>query len=162
MDYVGNVIRPPSEAYSMIIQAAVGCSHNMCTFCGAYKDQKHRLKDIKTIKKDIDEASTYAKFSKAFIADGDFLIQPNDVIIDVMSYIKKKSPTVKRIGVYGTMKAINRKSIEELKELKKAGLGIIYQGVETGNSEILKKIKKGKKLVFFYLKHFYLGLAEQQ
>ncbi len=145
MDYVGNVIRPPSEAYSMLIQAAVGCSHNMCTFCGAYKGEKHRLKDIKTIKRDIDEASTFGAFKKAFIADGDFLIQPNEVIIDIMSYIKKKSPTVKRIGVYGTMKAINRKSIAELKELKEAGLGIIYQGVETGNAEILKKIKKGAK-----------------
>jgi len=69
MDYVGHVIRPPSEAYSMIIQVTVGCSHNMCTFCGAYKDlqPKYWVKDWETVKKDIDEASGYRYgFTKSF------------------------------------------------------------------------------------------------
>jgi radical SAM superfamily enzyme YgiQ (UPF0313 family) len=100
MDYVGHVIRPPSEARSMIIQMTVGCSHNQCTFCGTYKDQKFYLKDLKTVKDDIDEMAGYGiPFEKAFLADGDVLILPTATIIDVMSYIFRRCPTVKRIGV---------------------------------------------------------------
>jgi len=144
MDYVGHVIRPPSEARSMIIQMTVGCSHNQCTFCGTYKDQKFYLKDMKTVKDDIDEMAGYGiPFEKAFLADGDVLILPTATIIDVMSYIFRRCPTVKRIGVYGNTKAILKKTPAELVELRDAGLGIIYQGIETGNREVLRRIKKG-------------------
>jgi len=144
MDYIGHVIRPPSEAYSMIIQVTVGCSHNMCTFCGAYKEQKYRLKDLETVKRDIDEASTSGyPFTKAFFADGDVLILPTATLLDLFSYLKEKNPQIKRIGVYGNTKAILRKSPQELKELKAAGLGIVYQGIESGHKEVLRKIKKG-------------------
>lgn len=146
MDYVGHVIRPPSEAYSMIIQVTVGCSHNMCTFCGAYKDleEKFRIKDWETVRRDIDEASASRYgFKKAFLADGDVLILPTDDILKIMHYIKKKNPKLEDINVYGNNKAIMRKTPEELKSLKEAGLDIIYQGIESGNVDVLRRIKKG-------------------
>ncbi|MFA5517696.1 MAG: radical SAM protein [Spirochaetota bacterium] len=146
MDYVGHVIRPPSEAYSMIIQVTVGCSHNMCTFCGAYKDldEKFRIKNWETVRRDIDEASSYRYgFKRAFLADGDVLILPTDDILKIMNYIKKKNPKIESINVYGNTKAIMRKTPEELKSLKDAGLAIIYQGIESGNIDVLRKIKKG-------------------
>ena len=146
MDYVGHVIRPPSEAYSMIIQVTVGCSHNMCTFCGAYKNlqPKFWIKDWDTVKKDIDEASSYRYgFRKAFLADGDVLILPTEDILKIMNYIKEKNRSIEAINVYGNSKAILRKTVEELKELKNAGLSIIYQGIESGNKDVLRKIRKG-------------------
>jgi len=146
MDYVGHVIRPPSEAYSMIIQVTVGCSHNMCTFCGAYKDldPKYRVKDWETVKRDIDEASSYKYgFTKAFLADGDVLILPTEDILKIMNYIKLKNPAIDAINVYGNAKAILRKTPEELKALKQAGLTVIYQGIESGNKDVLRKIRKG-------------------
>jgi len=128
----------------MIIQVTVGCSHNQCTFCGTYKGEKYRLKDMKTVKRDIDEASGYNySFTKAFLADGDVLILPTETILDLISYIKKRNPSISRIGVYGNTKAIIKKTPQELKELRDAGLGIIYQGIESGNKEVLRKIKKG-------------------
>ncbi len=143
MDYVGHVIRPPSEAYSMIIQVTVGCSHNQCTFCGTYKEQKFYFKDLATIRRDIDEMSSMYRFEKAFLADGDVLILPTETILEIMAYLKKKSPSVVRIGVYGNTKAIIKKTPEELAALKAAGLGIVYQGIESGNREVLRRIRKG-------------------
>ncbi|HOP31059.1 MAG TPA: radical SAM protein [Spirochaetota bacterium] len=146
MDYVGHVIRPPSEAYSMIIQVTVGCSHNMCTFCGAYKDLKPKfwVKDWETVKRDIDEASSYRYgFKRAFLADGDVLILPTEDILRIMNYIKQKNPNIESINVYGNAKAILRKSPEDLKALHEAGLSVIYQGIESGNKDVLRKIRKG-------------------
>jgi radical SAM superfamily enzyme YgiQ (UPF0313 family) len=146
MDYVGHVIRPPSEAYSMIIQVTVGCSHNMCTFCGTYKDldERFRIKDWDTVRRDIDEASGYRYgFKRAFLADGDVLILPTDDILKIMNYIKKKNPKIENINMYGNAKAIMRKTPEELKSLRDAGLGVIYQGIESGNVDVLRRIKKG-------------------
>jgi radical SAM superfamily enzyme YgiQ (UPF0313 family) len=143
MDYVGSLFRPPSEGRSMIIQVTVGCSHNQCTFCGAYKEKEFYIKDMATIKKDIDEAAQYREhFDKVFLADGDVLIMPTGQIIEILSYIREKCG-VKRIGVYANTKAILKKSPDELKELKEAGIGIIYQGIESGNIEVLRRIKKG-------------------
>jgi radical SAM superfamily enzyme YgiQ (UPF0313 family) len=126
----------------MIIQVTVGCSHNMCAFCGTYKGQKFRIKDINTIKQDIDEASTY-RFDRVFLADGDVLILPMETLLDIIAYIRKKNRHVKRIGVYANTKAILKKTVHELKELKEAGIGILYQGIESGNKEVLRRIKKG-------------------
>jgi len=142
MDYVGHIIRPPSEAYSMIIQVTVGCSHNMCTFCGTYKGRKFYIKDIKQIKRDIDEASRY-RFKRVFLTDGDVLILPTQTLLEIIAYIKSKNPHIERIGVYGNTKAILKKSLSELKELQSAGLGIVYQGIESGNETVLRKIRKG-------------------
>jgi radical SAM superfamily enzyme YgiQ (UPF0313 family) len=143
MDYVGSLFRPPSEGRSMIIQVTVGCSHNQCTFCGAYKEKEFYIKDMATIKKDIDEAAQYREhFDKVFLADGDVLIMPTGQIIEILSSIREKCGG-KRIGVYANTKAILKKSPDELKELKEAGIGIIYQGIESGNIEVLRRIKKG-------------------
>jgi radical SAM superfamily enzyme YgiQ (UPF0313 family) len=144
MDYVGYIIRPPSEAYSLILQVTVGCSHNQCTFCGTYKDQRFYLKDIETIKRDIDEMSRYRHgFTRAFLTDGDVLILPTETLLEIIHYLRKKNPTIERIGVYGNTKAMQKKSVDDLKALREAGLGIVYQGIESGNREVLRRIKKG-------------------
>ena len=53
MHYEGNCIRPPPEADSILLQVTLGCSHNQCTFCGAYKDKRFRIKDNDVILSDI-------------------------------------------------------------------------------------------------------------
>lgn len=144
MDYIGHIIRPPSEAYSMIIQVSVGCSHNRCSFCGTYKGREFYFKDMETIKADIDEISGHRYgFQRAFLTDGDVLILPAEKIIEIMRYIREKNPSIERIGVYGNTKAILKKSVEELKTLREEGLGIVYHGIESGNREVLRRIKKG-------------------
>jgi len=142
MDYVGNIIRPPSEAYSMIVQVTVGCSHNRCAFCGAYKGQRFYVKDIDQVKRDIEEASS-CRYRRVFLTDGDALILPNDTLLEILAFIHEKNPRTERIGVYGNTKAILKKTVSELRKLRDAGLGIIYQGIESGNEEVLRRVKKG-------------------
>ncbi len=143
MDYEGFIIRPPSEAYSLLLQVTVGCSHNKCTFCGTYRQKKFKIKPLEQIKKDLAEARHYDHVDRVFLCDGDALIIPQPRLIEIFELINKNLPDIERIGTYANAKSILRKSVEELKELKDLGLKIIYLGVETGNAELLKEIHKG-------------------
>ena len=143
MEYEGIVIRPPSEAESLILQVTLGCSHNRCTFCPTYKGRRFRIKDLELIKKEIDEMAPYGPFRKVFLADGDALIIPQTRLLAIFEYLREKLPGLRRVGIYGNAKSILRKSVEELKELRDRKLGIIYLGVETGDPALLEKIRKG-------------------
>ncbi len=144
MNYVGNIIRPPSEAYSIILQVTLGCSHNRCIFCSTYKGTKFGIKDDETILKDIDYASRVLKnHKKLFITDGDALVLPQKKLIWLLDNINKKLPWLERVGIYGNAKSLKRKTLDELIELRERKLGIIYYGVESGNDITLKYIKKG-------------------
>jgi len=137
------VIRPPSEAGSLLLQVAVGCSHNKCTFCPTYKGEKFRIKTFDEIEEDILEASGYGYIERVFLCDGDALIMPMRKLVPVLESINRNIKGVKRIGLYANAKSILRKTPEELLELRNLGVKIVYLGVETGNDEILKKIQKG-------------------
>lgn len=144
MHYEGNCIRPPSEAYSILLQVTLGCSHNKCTFCGAYKDKRFTIKDNDIILSDIIFASKYMKQqNRVFLMDGDALIVPQERLMWILDRIKEHLPWVKRVGAYANAKSIKMKSLEDLIRLKENGLGILYLGVETGDDELLKKIRKG-------------------
>jgi radical SAM superfamily enzyme YgiQ (UPF0313 family) len=143
MEYEGIVIRPPSEAESLILQVTLGCSHNRCTFCPTYKGGRFRIKDLDRIKEEIDEMAPYGPFRKVFLADGDALIMPQDKLIAILQYLKEKLPGLRRVGIYGNAKSILRKSVEELRALKALKLGIVYLGVETGDQTLLEKVRKG-------------------
>jgi radical SAM superfamily enzyme YgiQ (UPF0313 family) len=143
MEYIGEIYRPPSEAKSLILQLTVGCSHNRCTFCGVYKNKKFAIRPFEDIKADIDEVSQYGIIPRVFLADADALITPMRKIVPVLEYMNKKIPGLERIGIYANAKGILKKSVEDLKELKKLRLGIIYLGVETGDQLILDRVKKG-------------------
>ena len=144
MEYEGMVIRPPSEADSILLQVTVGCSHNKCTFCGTYKDKRFRIKTDERILRDILFASKYCRRQdRVFLMDGDALIIPHQRLVWILERIREHLPWVRRIGLYANAKAIKMKSDEELVDLKGLGLGIVYLGVETGHSDLLKKICKG-------------------
>jgi radical SAM superfamily enzyme YgiQ (UPF0313 family) len=144
MHYEGYIIRPPSEANSILLQVTVGCSHNKCTFCGAYKGERFKIKSDDIILEDIAFASKYCKRQdRLFICDGDALIVPQKKLLWILSEIKKQIPWVTRVGVYANTKGIKMKTPEELIELREHGLGIAYMGLETGDDVTLKNVHKG-------------------
>lgn len=144
MHYEGNVIRPPSEWNSIILQVTVGCSHNKCTFCGAYKEVDFRIKDDEQVLKDIDFAAHHCRQQKrVFLADGDVLILSQKRLLKILKTLRIKLPWVTRITLYANAKAILSKTHDELRELKQYGLARIYMGLESGNDTVLKRIRKG-------------------
>jgi radical SAM superfamily enzyme YgiQ (UPF0313 family) len=144
MKYEGAIYRPPSEAESLILQVTVGCSHNRCSFCPSYKEKRFRIKTFPEIKEDIDEAAQSGfAIQRVFLADGDALIIPQPRLMEIMSYLRKKLPHLRRVGIYANAKGILKKTPEELRELKEAGLGIIYLGIESGDQVVLDRVHKG-------------------
>jgi radical SAM superfamily enzyme YgiQ (UPF0313 family) len=143
MKYEGMIFRPPSEADSLILQVTVGCSYNRCTFCGAYQGKTFRVKSLEEVKEDVDEATSYrSRIQRVFLADGNALTIPQKELVRILDYLKMKLNGVERVGVYANSKDILQKDVSELKELRGLGLQIIYLGVESGNREVLRRIKK--------------------
>jgi radical SAM superfamily enzyme YgiQ (UPF0313 family) len=141
--YIGAVYRPPSEAHSLIIQATLGCNHNKCTFCGSYRDKPFAIRSLEEIKEDLAEARYMGPVDRIFLADGDALCIPQKRLVEILQSVNEALPSVQRIGIYANAKNILRKSVEDLKALQALKLGILYLGVETGDSELLGKICKG-------------------
>jgi len=144
MDYQGNIFRPPSEAYSILLQVTTGCSHNKCAFCGSFRDKRFAIKDDAVIMADIDFAARHCRRQdRLFLCDGDALILPQKRLINILRTVREKLPWVTRVGTYANTKSIKMKSEAELQELYELGLKIAYMGLESGDDITLKAINKG-------------------
>lgn len=144
MHYEGNIIRPPSESNSILLQATVGCSRNKCTFCGSYQGERFKIKNDAIIMADIAFAAQNCRRQRRiFICDGDAMIIPQKRLVGILKAIAEQLPWVTRVGVYANAKSLKLKSSEELAELRGLGLGIAYMGLESGDDATLKAVNKG-------------------
>ncbi len=145
IEYVMPYFRPPSEAKSFILQATIGCSHNKCTYCAMYRrdEQKFRMRPTDEIKQIIDSAAENPGFTRVFIGDGNALVMPQKKLTEMMQYVMERCPQVERISMYANIGDILRKGVDNLKELKKLGLQMVYIGFESGDEVVLERIQKG-------------------
>ncbi|MCK5162362.1 MAG: radical SAM protein, partial [Desulfobacula sp.] len=144
MHYEGMMIRPPSEANSILLQVTLGCSHNKCTFCSTFREKRFNIKKDDIIFEDIEFARQYCKRqNRLFICDGDAMIVPQKRLVNILKRIKERLPWVERVGLYANTKGIGMKTDEQLKELHDLGVKIAYMGLESGDDQVLKQIKKG-------------------
>jgi radical SAM superfamily enzyme YgiQ (UPF0313 family) len=144
MHYEGNIIRPPSEANSILLQVTVGCSRNKCTFCGTYRGERFKIKSDEIIMADIEFAAEYCRRQRrVFLCDGDALIIPQKRLMKILEDIRARLPWVTRVGAYANAKSLEMKRPEELEALRQAGLGILYMGLESGDDATLAAIDKG-------------------
>ena len=144
MHYDGMIIRPPSEADSILLQVTLGCSHNKCTFCGSFRDKRFTIKKEDVIFQDIEYARThFPRHKRLFICDGDAMIVPMRRLVPILERIRDRLPWVERVGVYANTKGIGMKTDDELAELASLGVGIAYMGLESGDDQVLADIRKG-------------------
>ncbi len=144
--YEQGVIRPPSEASSLLVRVTRNCPWNQCVFCPAYKGTKFSRRTVEEIKKDIDAmADEYrgSRVTSVFLQDADSLLLPTDDLVSILEYLKGKFPGVNRITSYARARTLKRKSVEDLKRLKDAGLTRVHTGMESGSATVLQMIRKG-------------------
>ena len=146
LNYSYPLFRPPAEAENLILQVTLGCSHNNCSFCSMYRSKKYQVRELADIFSDIDTlAEHYPDAIKLFLADGDALSLDFSYLLEILHYIKKAFPKIRRISTYASTQNILAKTVNELKELKENNLNLFYYGIETGDDILLKKITKGVK-----------------
>ncbi len=144
-DYDTPVFRPPSEAESFILRVTRGCAHNSCTYCNMYRDVKfEKLSDDQIMRQIAMAYSTDAEgVRRVFLADGDALVLPTERLLNILAVLKKYFPNLERVSSYAAPRDILAKSVEELTELRRAGLALLYYGMESGDAQTLKDIRKG-------------------
>ena len=144
LNYDAPLYRPPSEAKSLIFQVTLGCSFNECSFCDMYRSKDYSERSWEEVKGEIDMMSKMLPdTTKIFLADGDALNLDTEYMIKIVKYIYEKFPNLERVSCYAMPMNLLKKTPEELDGMKKAGLDMLYLGIETGSDILLKKVTKG-------------------
>jgi len=144
LNYDAPLYRPPSEAKSLIFQVTLGCSFNECSFCDMYRSKEYSERSWDEVKGEIDMMSKMLPdTTKIFLADGDALNLDPEYMIKIVKYIYEKFPNLERVSCYAMPMNLLKKTPEELDSMKKAGLDMLYLGIETGSDILLKKVTKG-------------------
>ncbi|UCE05654.1 MAG: B12-binding domain-containing radical SAM protein, partial [bacterium] len=137
--------RPPAEANSLIFQVTLGCSWNKCAFCEMYTSKQFKAKKEEEVIREIKNAAlVYPDVRKIFLADGNAMMLSTRKLLSILSTINKNFPRLHRVSTYALPKDISSKSLDELVDLKNAGLKLLYVGIESGDDEILKLVNKGE------------------
>ena len=177
-------IRPPSEAYSLLIRVTKNCPWNRCKFCYIYKGKKFELRSVEEIKQDILTAKAiqdklkeiswksgyggrveevagailnnppneaffnvalwlYSGGTSAFLQDANTLIMRTNELVEVIKFLKQTLPSITRVTSYGRSKTAAKKKLEELVQLRQAGLTRLHIGLESGYDPLLQYMDKG-------------------
>lgn len=146
--YVEPVFRPPSEADSLILPVTDGCSWNKCTFCEMYTAPQKKFRaraEAEVIEMVRRCGELYGpSVRRIFLADGDALVLPTRRLMRILQAISDFMPAVERVSSYCLARNLRRKSIEELTELREAGLQMAYLGAESGDDTVLERVNKGE------------------
>jgi len=143
-ELVEPVFRPPSEAGSLILQLTLGCSWNRCTYCAMYRNKEFRVRPVERVCAEISGAAEYVPgVRRVFLADGDALAAPFEVLREILEEIRLRLPSVNRVGIYGDSRSILALEPDQLEQLRRLGLGIVYFGPESGDEATLHSIRKG-------------------
>ena len=144
MNYFGDVYRPPSEAYSLIVQVTYGCSHNTCAFCSMYKAKKFAVRPLEEVLADFREARRlYPRVERVFLADGDALVRRAPELYVILDAVRELFPECERVTCYASPASIRIRTDEELRTLREKGLRMVYMGLESGCDEVLTLMRKG-------------------
>lgn len=144
LNYDYPLYRPPSESDSLIFQVTLGCSYNLCSFCDMYRSKEYVERSWDEVKAEIDiMAKSLPQTKRIFLADGDALNLATDYMQKIVKYLYEKFPNLERVSCYAMPMNVLKKTHEELRALREAGLNMFYLGIESGSDIILKKVTKG-------------------
>ncbi len=137
--------RPPAEAGSLILQAAYGCAHNRCTFCGMYKGVRYQVRPEAELFGEISEAARlYPETRRVFLADGNALGLGYDRLRPLLERLAEAFPRLARINLYANCRSIAALTDGELTGLRRLKLNTLYTGLESGSQRVLDLVHKGE------------------
>jgi radical SAM superfamily enzyme YgiQ (UPF0313 family) len=143
----GLIIRPPSEAGSLLLRVVRGCHWNRCRFCGIYEayGQPFETRPLEDVLEDIDLLKQYWGDAPrtAFLGDADPLERPADYLVPILDRLRERFPTLERVTAYARASSLYTKSPQDLAKLRKHGLDRVHIGLETGSDALLRFHKKG-------------------
>jgi hypothetical protein len=138
------LFRPPSEADSLIFQVTLGCSWNRCTFCAMYKAKEYVVRPFGELEREVVEMSRrYPGARRIFLADGDPVEAPTGHLVNVLDLLNLRFPALERVSAYAGPGNLKARTIDELRMFRERKLDLLYLGIETGNDELLRRIRKG-------------------
>ena len=145
MRYHGAVIRPPSEASSLIVQVTYGCSNASCDFCATYLDKPFAVRPADEVAADLAGLPVAVKerVRRVFLADGDALALSRRRLLDVLALLHHELPALERVSSYANAHNLLAKSADDLLAVRAAGLELLYLGLESGDDPTLAAIHKG-------------------
>ena len=147
MKYIEPLFRPPAEAESLIFQAADGCPHNTCRFCGMYKTVKYHLRPESELLEEIREAGrAYPDIRRIFLADGDVMAMPFERLVRILDEINRNFPRLARVNMYANGSSVMLKTVTQLQMMRERKVHTLYMGLESGSQEVLDRFGKTERV----------------
>ena len=107
--------------------------------------KKFRARKPEDIRADIEKAAAaFGDVRRVFLADGDAMVLSTRRLLEIIADLKRAFPGLERVSSYCLPRNLAKKSVEELAQLREAGLKILYVGMESGDDEILRRVNKGE------------------
>ena len=108
------------------------------------KRKKFRRRNIEDIKREITVAARVMPYIKrVFLADGNALTLPTGTLLSILQCLDRNFPLLERVATYCNPQDLLQKEVEELVELRRFKLGMVYLGVESGSASVLEAVRKG-------------------
>lgn len=139
-------IRPPSEAQSLLVRVSRNCPWNRCAFCPVYKGERFSLRSVGEVIADLvvlRELHGDDPPRTVFLQDANPLLTRPDDLVRIIEAIRVMFPKVERITAYARAHTLARRSQEQLRRLRAAGLDRLHIGLESGCDEVLALVAKG-------------------
>lgn len=136
--------RHPLDANAMLIRATQGCTWNRCRYCYVSKEYEFIFATYEEMEEELRaKAGRYPEETKVWLVGSNPLALPTERLLRYAELIRRYFPRFSEIAMQSRVTDVRRKSASELEELREAGFREIFLGVESGDEDVLRMLRKG-------------------
>lgn len=136
--------RHPLDANALLVRATQGCSWNKCRYCYVSRGYRFMAATPEEVEEDVKaNAGRYPAGTNVWIVGSNPFCLPTKKLLEYIKIIRKYYPKFSEASMQARVTDIAAKSLEELRELRDAGVGNLFVGMESGDEETLRLLNKG-------------------